>query len=289
MKIAITGASGYIGSYLVSFFQADGHDVYEMGRKRTQKNGFNFIPFQLGGENNYQPLADIDVLIHCAYDFSLINPQSIEAIIVQGSIALLKNAQALGVKKIIYFSTTSSFAKTVSDYGKAKYVVEREAARLGAYVVRPGLVFSHKPGGIVGALNKLVMKLPVIPLIGKGEQLFFPCHLNDLAELLKVLIEKNLEIHTPIIAAAEHSISFEEVLLVLAKWHHRTLMLISVPYVFFYIALKSLEMLRLNIGLRSDSLKYMKHYDKHPDFSATRLIGVPFRPFTVQTLSEGVA
>lgn len=287
MNIAITGVSGYIGSYLFNYFQSQNYNVYEMGRKKKFADERHFIPFHLGGENCYDALDNIDILIHCAYDFSLTDAKQIKKINTEGSIALLDAAKQHNVKKIIYFSTTSAFAGAKSDYGKAKYEVEQFAQRLhGLNIVRPGLVFNKNPGGIVGALNKLVCKLPILPIIGKGGQCFYPCHLEDLARLLMALVQQNFNISTPIIAAAEQWVTFKQIMLTLAQWHQRKVLLIPVPYSWVFSGLKLAECLRLKLGLRSDSLKYMKYYEKTPDFSATRLIGVDFRGFSVETLSE---
>ena len=177
IKVAITGASGYIGSYLVSFLQQRGHRIYEMGRKRCHTEPEFFIPFELGKENHYQKLQKIDVLVHCAYDFSPKTMEEIRSINVAGSIDLLQHAKNAGVSKIIYISSTSSFPEATSNYGRAKYEIELFAEKTGIEIIRPGLVFMKDPKGIIGALNNFVKKFPCIPMVGRGDQIFFPTHL----------------------------------------------------------------------------------------------------------------
>ena len=105
-----------------------------------------------------------------------------------------------------------------------------------------------------------------------------------MANLLLAIIQKDIPVELPIIAANEIPITFKDIILILALWHHKKIRLLPIPYSLLYLALYSAELLKLNIGLRSDSLKYLRHYDKAPDFSATQLFDSPFRPFTVKTL-----
>jgi len=68
--------------------------------------------------------------------------------------------------------------------GQAKLMIEEEALRLGAIVVRPGLIHGNEPGAMVGALTKAVKSLRVVPLIGSGKQVLYLVHEDDLAALL---------------------------------------------------------------------------------------------------------
>lgn len=287
IKIGITGANGYVGSGLVTHLRKQGYQVFLLTRRRCEDASDFFIPFSLGGErNNYQALDQLDVLIHAAYDFKALNPIQINKINVEGSISLLKEAQRRGVKKIIYISSLSSFAGADSHYGQAKYAVEQYAMTHGVIVLRPGLIFSKNAGGIVGALNRLVKKSPVVPIIGKGDQIFYPCHLGDLCFAITKLIEADIKPKEPLIIASEIPINLKNILTVLARSHRKKILLIPLPYLFFLINLKFAEWIKLNLGLRSDSLKYLKKNNTALDFSSTRELNTPFRKMTELTIHE---
>lgn len=285
IKVGITGASGYIGSFLMDFFAKQGWEVFALGRNiKNQKS--NFIKFELGQKCHDLDLSQLDYLIHCAYDFSPKDYETIQEINLEGSLELFKAAKAQGVKKIINFSTTSAYSEAVSNYGRVKYELEGKARQYGVITVRPGLVFSKQAGGIVGSLQKLVAKLHFIPMIGSGNQKFYPCHVEDLALLLEYLL-KNKEIvatEVPIIAAAEMPITFKEVIQAIANSYEKKVLLLPVPYNLMMMGLKMVETLNLKLGLRSDSLKYFKHSNKNLDFSFTRDSKIAFRPFNAQTL-----
>jgi nucleoside-diphosphate-sugar epimerase len=281
INIAITGASGFIGSYLTGFLRQLNYQVKTMGRSAADEN---HITFTLGKNLANHALTNTDVLIHAAYDFSALGYAAIKKTNVEGSLQLFEEARTQGVKKIIYISSTSSFKEAVADYGRAKYEMEQRAAAFDIITVRPGLVFAKQNGGIIQALEKFVMKFPFVPIIGDGQQEFYPCHVQDLSKLIAALIERDDHAINPIIAASEEKITFKKLLLTLADRHHRSVVPISVPYRFVFAGLKLAEVLRLKSGLRSDSLKFMKFSNKVMDFSATRALDIAFRPFTVTTL-----
>ncbi len=277
-NIAITGANGYIGTYLSTFLKKQGHTIYAMSRKPCP-SADKFIHFELGRNNEYTSLNDIDVLIHCAYDFSITNYQRLRRINFEGSLELLKQAKNCGVKKIVYISSTSAFETARSYYGKIKYELEQYAKKWGALTIRPGLVFSDNNKGIVGSIQKMAVKLPIIPIIDRGDQLLFPCHIEDLSTLISHLITKNETNTTPITAACEKPITFKQLILTLANKKHKKPILLPVPYQVLFVGLKLAELAKIPLGLRSDSLKYMNHYNKSHDFSIIRQMGLNFRPF----------
>ena len=67
MKIAITGASGYLGEGFAETFRSHGHEVLSLSRRQC---GENWVPYTLRSEPRDLPLQGVDVLIHAAYDFT---------------------------------------------------------------------------------------------------------------------------------------------------------------------------------------------------------------------------
>lgn len=258
---AITGANGFIGSHLVNFFRARQCHVIEM----TRENHFDL-------SKTPPDLHGVDVLIHAAYDLKIINHRLNKKINYEGSVNLLRHAKKCGVKKIIFISSLSAFEGTRSLYGRTKLAIESVVAELGGVIVRPGLVFDENPRGIVGAMNKFIQHSKIIPLIGKGQQKFYPCHVQDLVELLFYLANSIENYTKPIIAAADHAMTFKEIVTFLATKQHKKIVLCPVPYFILLFGMKLMEKLGLNIGLRSDSLVGAQYYNPNPDFSATKCI-----------------
>src|SRR5262249_57269601 len=75
-----------------------------------------------------------------------------------------------GMGRIIFVSSRSAVAAERSFYGRAKREIEEYCLSTGISVLRCGLVTSHGGRGLFGALERLVSRLPVIPLVGRGRQ-----------------------------------------------------------------------------------------------------------------------
>ena len=263
---AVTGSNGYLGKTIVKTLRAQNYRVFELARdvKKAVLPEY-FLPFSL--HNSILPdLKNIDVLIHCAYDFSADTLEKSKKINLEGSMRLLHHAKACEVKKIIIISSMSAFEGTKSVYGKTKLALEKQAALLGAIIVHPGLIFGENPQGIVGAMKKFVKKSPIVPLIGMGKQRFYPCFIDDLCQLIIYLMHHDVGTK-PIIAANEKYLTFREIVLEFAKAENKKVLLIPIPFTLLWAGLFLLEKLHIKIGLRSDSLIGAQYYDKNPDFS----------------------
>ncbi len=288
-KCIISGTSGFVGSHIKNFFLKNNWEVFEL--KHIIQNGNasdkHLIPYSLEDKINEKVFNGIEVLIHCAYDFKQSKWEDIFNINVTGSINLLKAAKSGGVQKIIFISTIAAFENCKSMYGKAKLEIEKEALKLGTVVIRPGLVYGQNPGGMFGALNKAASILPVIPVIGSGNNTMFLVHIDDLCKLIYKLSTGEIKNHlNPIIAAYEKGKTFRTVLDILSESKGKKPLYIPIPYSLVFTMLKTVESLGLKIRFRSDSLISMMNYDPNPHFNSEILKSIPIREFSAQSLSS---
>lgn len=285
-KCAITGSNGYLGSNLTQFLAKEqDFDVYEMARKPKAVAPDHFIHYNLQGKNDFSKLEGIDSLIHCAYDFTPTAFSEICRVNADGTLELFKQAKKAGVKKIIFISSMSAFAGARSHYGKAKWILENEALKMGILVIKPGLIFSAHCGGIVGAINRFVTLAPVVPLIGCGQQVFYPCHVEDLCQLILFLLREIDDYPAPIFAATDNPLTFKEIVKIFALANHKKVGLLPIPYSLLYTGMKLLEIMHISIGLRADSLRGAQYYNRvPPDFKFIHDYHLQFRPLNEYTI-----
>ena len=222
--------------------------------------------------------SGIDALVHCAWDFGLKRWAEIERVNVRGSVRLMEAAQAAGVGRGVFISSLSCFEGCRSLYGRGKLEVEPEALRMGFAVVRPGLVYGERPGGMMGALEKAVRASPVVPLIGDGSSPQYPVHEEDLAELVFALCQLERPPAEPVAAASGEAIPFRELLRRVAARHGRKPVFVPVPWRLILAGLKAIERVGLNPPFRSDSLTGFVFQNPAPRFDAAHRI-TTFRPF----------
>jgi len=291
---AITGASGYIGGYLARSLQEQGMHIIALGRTAPREAlAAKVVPFTLGQTVVPSVFEGVDILIHCAYDFTVNRWDEIKRINVDGSVQLFEAAATAGVKNMLFISSLSSFAGCRSLYGKAKFMVEQAGERLGIRSIRPGLVFDNaEPRGIVGALNSLITRTALIPLIGNGEQMFYPCHIDDLAHMMYVLCTSAelAELPQVITAASQAGLTFREILLRLAAAKGKQIHFVPVPYYLVLFGLQTLERMGVKSRLRSDGLISLLNLNPQVDFSGLELLerqGCFFRAFLGQNVGRG--
>lgn len=277
MKIAITGASGYVGGCLAEGFRHHGHEVLSVSRRPCPPP---WAAYALGNDPRQLPWAGVDVLVHAAYDFTASTwPECVEKN-VDPSIALLQAARQAGVARLIFISSMSSFDGCRSHYGRAKLMVEKEAFALGAAIIRPGLVWGERSGGVMGTLEKLVTRLPVVPfLVGGKNSNQYLVHEADLAEAV-VAIAENLPATTGALHSVMHPspVSLLEILKSIAKRSRQSRIYLPVPWQFAMAGLKSIEALGIHSLFRSDSLTGLIHGNPHPE-NTTPPAEVRYRPF----------
>jgi nucleoside-diphosphate-sugar epimerase len=253
MKIAVTGASGYVGKKITESFRVRGHDVQAWSRRKVPGEWVNF---DLKTNPNTLPWHGIDVLVHTAYDFQARGWDDIAVRNIDPSIALLKAAKHHGVAKLVFISSISSFPDAISDYGRAKLKIEKTALELGALIIRPGLIWGESSGGVMGALEQLVEKSPVIPyLCGRGGLSQFLVHEEDLAQTLIYLTE-NFPENTPSIHEVAHStpVSLRNIVHILAQRRMRFRLYLPIPWQLALGSLRFLEAIGVHPLFRSDSL-----------------------------------
>ena len=284
---AITGASGYVGSRISAYLSRKGWSIYELnhGTGNPAKNNGPVIDYSLDRAISSITLRGINVLIHCAYDFRPLHWKRINEVNVKGSVQLFDAANKAGVKKIIFISTMSAFTGCKSIYGKAKLEIETEALKIGATVIRPGLVFGNDAGGLIAALCQMVCAAKFIPLIGRGNQVLHLVHEQDLCRLVyKIVQNEGAVFSKPIVAASEKGKTLKQILSVLTDIQKKKVVFIPIPWVLVWSGLKLVEIVGLRVAFRSDSLISLLNQEQNPDFGLTRRTGIAFREFDSTSL-----
>ena len=167
MKIVITGATGFIGSYVAVRLARAGHEVVATGRNPRKVPALGAVPgitlarLELGDPKSWGPaLAGADVLVHVALGWGeggLLMLQADTA----ASVGLFEAAHAAGVRRIIYTSSTAAVGEQRGDdredcplrptdyYGATKASTEMFArafartTKVPVHVIRPGYIFGE--------------------------------------------------------------------------------------------------------------------------------------------------
>jgi nucleoside-diphosphate-sugar epimerase len=250
-RLAITGATGYLGSVLAQHFSHQGNTVVALTRRPPADTRIQWRPFDLGQPIDEAALKDVDALIHAAWVLSGKDQGELWRRNVLGSRRLIETAVAVGVPKVVFVSSMSAYFGTRQTYGLMKLAVERTALDSGCVVVRPGLIYGESPGGMAATLRK-ISGLPLWPRF-RAARLFLG-HEDDVVTAMATVLETYDGLKGEILGFANSQpLDLASILNGLSPEHRRRTG-VPVPAGLIMTALRLLETANVPLPFRSDSL-----------------------------------
>lgn len=242
MKILITGIRGFLGANLARTLEARGHRVSGSSSEAT-----HVARLRIGEPVDPAIFADSDTVIHCAHDFL---PGALDRN-VRGSRLIL---EAAGARRQIFMSSHSARQDAVSEYGIAKYRIERDYLEAGQTVVRPGLVIGA--GGMFGRHLHMIRNSRVIPLVDGGSDPVAVLALCDFSAAMVKVVETRGQLILNLFNRTEPTM--REIVDTVLRLDHRRALIIPVPYSLAASAVAAAERLRVPLSFNSGSLSTMK-------------------------------
>jgi len=174
-RLAVTGASGFVGRHVVSAADAERWEVAgivrseEAARTVTYAGGAPVRVERLTQEALTAAFAGADAVVHLAQIGSERQGETFEAVNVEGTRAVVAAARAAGVRRIVYFSGLG-----VAHYGIKPRTTNRyflSKLRAEAAVYESGLeAIVFRPSYIVGPRDGLVTSVLAQMAAGRVEQ-----------------------------------------------------------------------------------------------------------------------
>lgn len=278
--VGITGSRGYVGSLLYDRFESEGYDVVGLVRSGTNATGKRTRHFDLSHPPGPDLLADLDCLVHCAWDLSLTRTSDIWRVNVGGTKRILAQAKEADVRRVIFVSSMSAYEGTSQRYGASKLACERAAMGSGQSVVRLGLVYGPHWGGMAAALRRIT-ELPVTPLVAAHSHQF-TVHEDDVTEaILRIARAKNVPL-APLGIAHPDAIRFRTLLETIARSSDSTCRFLPLPWPALYAGLRMVELVGLSAPFRADSLLgLVRSAPFVPNQEMVGELGIRLRPFSL--------
>ncbi|MGF1629234.1 MAG: SDR family oxidoreductase [Kiloniellaceae bacterium] len=191
MRVLLTGANGFIGAHLTAALLAAGHQVVAAVRNPAAL-ALRFPDIEtVGADMNRDTtpaawlprLDDVDAAINCAGVLQGGRGQDMEAIHHLAPAALFDACRQAGVRRVIQVSAISADAEAGTEYALSKKRADDhlKALDLDWVVLRPSLIYGEGAYGGTALLRALAAFPFMTPLVGGGEQVFRPLHVEDLA------------------------------------------------------------------------------------------------------------
>ena len=192
-RIAVTGASGFVGKNLRNFLHKNKINVLGVSRKNFRKHTSEV---KITSTNLLEPklhtkLKNYDVLVHLI-GIGRESPKStFEEINLNLTKNVIKACKNAGIKKIIFISGLGVSKNNQSDYFISKYNAEHEIINSGLdYTILRASYIMGKTDYLTRALS-MQMKKGTISIPGSGKYRLQPIFVLDVAKIiLEAILEK---------------------------------------------------------------------------------------------------
>ena len=215
MRILITGASGFIGSALAAALARRGHQVVACAHHHATKTPALRADFMRDvAEADWLPrFKDVDVVINAVGILRETDTAQFEALHHRAPAALFRACLNAGVMRVVQISALGADHNATSAYHRSKKAADDTLRKLDLdwTILQPSVVFGS--GGASTQLFLRLASLPVIPLIGPGDQLMQPIHIDDLTKLVVTLIEDGKGLRQTLPVVGREAVTLRQMLL----------------------------------------------------------------------------
>lgn len=277
MRIAVTGATGFVGKHLINELTAKvlaGKDLIAetlvvIGRRKTDLPGATFYNAIIDGKTDYSKALDsVDVIVHCAARAHIMNDDASDplnefrAVNTQGTLNLAKQAAESGVKRFIFLSSIKVNGQSTSDkapftasnnstpkdpYGISKAEAEQQLLELGKktgmeiVIIRPPLVYGEGVKANFASLLRFVGKGLPLPFRAISNNKRSLISVYNLVDLIKVCIEHPKAVNQVFLASDDNDLSTSEMVALMAQVQNKKNFALPVPVWCFKLAGKLLN------------------------------------------------
>lgn len=256
-RVAITGATGFVGRALVPALESRGWSV-RPGVRRSVGTG-QVAYGDLSESVDWAPLVDgIDVVVHLAgvAHTDGVPEDLYDQINHRQTAALAEAACRANVKRLVFVSSVRAQSGPTSShmldeqevaapsdaYGRSKLAAERAVAASGvAYaILRPVLIYGPGVKGNLAALERLA-KLPVPLPFGAMRNRRSLCSLDGLIEAIELVAVEDRARNRTFLAADREPIELRALIAALRRGLGRRPALVPVPPAVIRLALRAVR------------------------------------------------
>jgi NADH dehydrogenase len=298
MKIAITGARGFIGSHLANRLTSEGHEVVLIARKRSREetsevsSQLKFVMSDLDEATILtEAFSGCEAVAHCAGINREIGKQTYERVHVEATRNVVAAAQAANVKKILLMSFLRARPNCGSAYHESKWAAEEivRASDLDYTVIKAGVVYG-RGDHMLDHLSRALLTFPVFGLVGLKEKTVRPLAVEDLVNVMRAsLVDSRLKGQTVALLGPEEMLLSEAVRRV-AEVVGREPLMLRMP-VWAHSLLAHFFELTMKIPLTSlAQVRILSEGVTEPSMPVAKLPYdlIPTRRFTVEQIRNGL-
>lgn len=194
--VALTGATGFIGSVLLKHLAEQGFQIKALYRPSTTSSpnpaeSVHWQPGNLEDVDSLGALVDgVDAVVHCAGAVRGITLEQFKKVNTFGVANMLQAATVQKVPRFLLVSSLAAREPSISAYAKSKKlgedVLRAHQGRISWDILRPPAVYG--PGDREMQPLLRLIKRGIVPIIGDKQARFSLLYVDDLAEAVNCLL-----------------------------------------------------------------------------------------------------
>lgn len=199
MRVAVTGANGFVGRHVIAALLARGHEVRSViserpgAEKELEQAGRGSMDVRRADVRRSESLRGafdgVDAVIHTVA-VPTERRQKFADVNVTGVANVVDEARRAGVRRIVHMGALGGDPASPYPYLRSKG--EGEALVIGSgiphVVLQPSLLFGE--GDDFFPRLAFSLMFPIVPVPGDGKARFQPIHVDDMAQVLVAAVER---------------------------------------------------------------------------------------------------
>jgi nucleoside-diphosphate-sugar epimerase len=277
--VAVTGATGYIGSVLCKRLLADGFGVRALSRTTpSPEHRLQHVFYDLRAEVQLGAVEGAIAVIHLASETRRGASTDLEMELL--SVQRLLRATGMSGARFVFVSSQTASQSAPTSYGRAKMRIEQEVLAHGGLVVRPGLVYGGLEAGLFGTLCRFIRTYHAFPWMLPAPMVQI-VHVDDLSRAL-VTASCSPTLGTGVISIAEPTqVPFHRFLAAIAEYRiDRVVCPVPLPLI---ILLPCLDLLHWFLGTKIDPGQLRSLIALPPLDTQSDLDKLKIRPVEIET------
>lgn len=258
--ILLTGATGFLGEFVLKELVNKGHEVTCFIRKTSNIDLIKKlnVKYVYGELDDYKSICEAlkgkDELINVA------------SLGFGHAPNILNACEKMNVKRAIFVSTTGIFTKLNPASKTVRLEAERliKESSLQYTIIRPTMIYGTSKDRNMFRLVKYLKKLSVIPVLGDGTYLQQPVYVKDLANAIVRVYENPISIKKAYNISGAKALNYNEVIDITAKTLGKKVVKIHIPMKLSYGLLKIYEKISKKPKLKAEQVLRL---NENKDFS----------------------
>jgi nucleoside-diphosphate-sugar epimerase len=196
-RIALTGATGFAGGFILRALIAHNHHVNALVRDPQTHQFPPLVNIVKGDLENIPALealvADTDVVVHVAGAISAFSKADYFKVNLVGTRHVFEAAMAAGAKRFIYISSLAARMPEISPYAASKNAAEdyllNVKTNMEVVILRPSAIYGPGDKATLPLLAALQSRVALLP--GKASARFSLVHVADFAAVVASTVNSN--------------------------------------------------------------------------------------------------